>query len=75
MRTTMNDAINTEWMENSVEPRRELAEHVSEASLESAVVDAAVAAREAYLAYDEGALEEAPEALAAYLDYQMHLDV
>ena len=71
----MNDTTKSEWTEEPVELRRELAMQVSEASLESSEVDAAIAAREAFLAYDEGVLEEAPEALAAYLDYQLSLDV
>ncbi len=32
-------------------------------------------ALEAYLAFDDGALAEAPQALAAYVDHQQHFDV
>ena len=32
-------------------------------------------ALEAYLAYDDGALAEAPQALAAYIDHQQHFAI
>ena len=71
----MNNVINTNWLDDPTELLPELAEEISEANLESASIDAAIVAREAYLAYVGGVFEEAPEALAAFLDHHLHLDV
>ena len=69
----MNNTIDTKWLDDPTDLH--LRSEVTDESLEPVTTNAAIAARAAYLAYDEGVLEEAPEALAAYLANQMQLDV
>ncbi len=53
----MNNVINTKWLDDPRDLLPELAEEISEASLESAAIDAAIVARQAFSAYIAGVFE------------------